>query len=156
MYLSDEDFISACSDLRVFMDTDLLYDAKESMRSGFPVGRGYNGIKVNFNHDTTFYEAIQKWNRRKARIDLSDLNKIGVVMTYIGDGNRRIVELFDDLPLRNKQILVNKKTLCCRQSAYYINCPDFEDNHIWEVGNKITRKRYIDQLDYVNFLNGLC
>ena len=123
----------------------------EDERFDYPCGM-IGDVEIRFNHYRTIEEAAAKWNRRKARIDWQNLFVIGI------DGDDCTYESlkrFDALPYPNKVIFTHKpypelaSAYCLqgfkdRGSVY--RPTDFQDQ-FWI-------RRYMDQFDYVSFLNG--
>lgn len=70
-------------------------------------------------------------------------------------GDESILERFDKLPFKNKIIFVNKNYTEYKSSIYL---PGFEKKsgvgQIWKTKN-IVGKRYIDQFDFVEYLNNV-
>lgn len=123
----------------------------EDDRFDFPCGM-VGDVEIRFNHYKTFDEAKAKWEERKQRIDWNNLFIIGI------DGDNCTYESicrFDALPFRNKVIFTHKPYPEIA-SAHYL--PGFEDEGGIRVAtdtkNQFFIRRYIDQIDYVSFLNG--
>lgn len=109
-------------------------------------------IKIYFGHYDTWEQAARKWKLHLKRVDLDNLFFIGCEK----DGcTYDILKQFDNLPYENKVVLT-KKVYPEFASACYIH--GFED---WEEqGNLIAfrkgiwLRRYMEEFDYVTFLNG--
>lgn len=115
----------------------------------FPIGK-LNDIKIYFQHYRTFNEAKISWEKRKKRINKKNL----FIIATDRDGctEKNIME-FDELPYKNKVIFTHKPYYNIK-STYYIR--GFENNG--EVGvlscfDGSTGKRYLDQFDYISWLN---
>ena len=158
LFFKNEDFILLLENLEEFLATEIVED-KESKRN-FPVGIGYKGIKVYFMHYKTFEEAIIKWNARKERMSRDNL----VVLFSNFEGDEKILERFQKLPFRNKLVFVEEKyknydcTLCL--SGY----EKYKERHrknkgsipnIWHTKSYVTGERFIDEFDYVEYLNSI-
>lgn len=123
----------------------------EDDRFDYPCGM-VGDVEIRFNHYKTFEEAAAKWNERKQRIDWDNLFIIGI------DGDNCSYESmrrFDALPYNNK-VLFTHRPYPEFSSAYYL--PGFEE--LGEIGratdfmNQRRIRRYMDQFDYISFLNG--
>lgn len=120
-------------------------------RFDYPCGM-IGDVEIRFNHYKTFEEAAAKWNERKQRIDYENLFIIGI------DGDQCTYESlarFDALPYPNKVVFTHKPYPEF-SSAYYLR--GFEDQggiaRATDFRNWFLIRRYIDQFDYVSFLNG--
>ncbi len=142
------DFVRLMEDPKRYMQLPLTPFKDE--RFSYPCGM-LGDIEVRFNHYKTFEEAAQKWEQRKQRIDWDNLFVLGID----GDGcTYETLKRFDALPYQNKVIFTHRPYPEF-PSAYYI--PGFEEKG--EVGVLIEFKkqfpvrRYLDDFDYVSFLN---
>ena len=83
------------------------------------------------------------------------IEKICVYGLQNWSGDESILERFDKLPFKNKIIFVNKNYTEYKSSIYL---PGFEKKsgvgQIWKTKN-IVGKRYIDQFDFVEYLNNV-
>lgn len=120
-------------------------------RFEYPCGM-VGDVEIRFNHYKTFEEAAAKWNERKQRIDWDNLFVVGI------DGDDCTYESlrrFDALPYPNKVIFTHKPYPEF-SSAHYLSgfevlsgigrATDFKDQFLI--------RRYMDDFDYVSFLNG--
>lgn len=120
-------------------------------RFEFPTGMLGN-IEIRFNHYKTYEEAVKKWEERKKRIDWDNLFIIGI------DGDNctyESIRRFDNLPYKNKVIFTHKPYPEF-ESAYYITGFEKEGGIgvLLYFKNKFRIRRYLDDFDYVSFLNG--
>ena len=109
-------------------------------------------VEIRFNHYKTFEEAAAKWEERKQRINWDNLFVIGIDgddCTY--DSIRR----FDALPFENKVIFTHKPYPEF-SSAYYLRGFEIRGEvvRITDFKNQFRIRRYLDQFDYISFLNG--
>ena len=123
----------------------------EDDRFDYPCGM-VGDVEIRFNHYKTIEEAIAKWNERKQRIDWDNLFIIAI------DGDNCTYESlrrFDALPYKNKVIFTHKPYPEI-SSAYYLR--GFEDHEgicqPTDFKNQFLIRRYMDQFDYISFLNG--
>lgn len=109
-------------------------------------------VRMAFVHYATFEVARDKWFDRAGRVDLSNV----FVMLAQRDGcTEDDVRAFDKLPFEHKVAFVAQPMPDC-ESAVYI--PDFaEGDKVRVLSDYVSRfsgRRYIDEFDYVRFLNG--
>ena len=109
-------------------------------------------IEIRFNHYKTFDEAVAKWEERKQRINWDNLFVLGI------DGDNCSYETmrrFDMLPYENKVIFTHIPYPEIK-SSYYI--PGFEREEgvgvLLYFKKQFLVRRYLDDFDYVAFLNG--
>lgn len=120
-------------------------------RFDFPCGM-IGDVKIRFNHYKTIEEATTKWNERKERINWDNLFVIGID----GDGcTYDSIKRFDALPFPNKVIFTHK-LYPEFSSAYCLK--GFENRkevyRPTDFRKQFFVRRYIDQFDYIAFLNG--
>ena len=120
-------------------------------KEGYPVGF-LGDVEIRFIHYGTFEEAVWKWEERKKRINWDNLFIAGVEK----DGcTYETIRRFQQLPYKNKVIFTHVRYPEF-PSAYYIK--GFEEEK--EVGvitffkEQFFKRRYLDDFDYVKFLNG--
>ena len=111
LYLTNEDYIKALEDRENFLDAEIVEDT--SGDETYPVGIGYLGIKIHFMHYATFEEAIEKWNRRKARI-----NPDNIAFMFTNYGGYTLLEQFDKLPFKHKVAFTDEKYPGIKSAVY--------------------------------------
>ena len=149
LYFYARDFIKFVSDLDRYL---ILEPIEEKTDMDFPVGR-LDDILIYFMHYKTFDEAKEKWEERKSRVDK---NNLFIMMTDKNDCTYEDIKVFNSLPFKNKVIFTHKpyEEFEC---AYYMK--GFEDKEEvgvlsdWKPG--FWKRRYIDDFDYVSFLNDI-
>ena len=119
-------------------------------RFDYPCGM-IGDVEIRFNHYKTIEEAISKSERRKRRIDWDNL----FIMAIDGDKcTYDSIKRFDALPFENKVIFTHKPYPEFK-SAYYLK--GFEDlKEVYrptDFKNQFFIRRYMDQFDYISFLN---
>lgn len=148
LYVLPEDFLKLLAEPMRYFREELV--EIETDRD-FPVGRVLD-ITIYFMHYKSFEEAKGKWCERAKRVNMDNLF---VMMTEKDGCTEEQIARFDALPYKNKVIFTHR-LYPKYKSAYYI--PGFEQ--IGEMGilsdNKpgFWKRRYIDEFDYVRFLNG--
>mgnify|MGYP005765898419 CR=1 FL=1 len=143
------DFVKFVENLSWYLNQEIVPE-KKSLRS-YPVGK-LGDIRLEFVHYSDFNEAVEKWKIRKERIDW---NHIFVIGSEKDGCTYETLKKFEQLPYKNK-VIFTKKEYPEFPSAYYIK--GFEECK--ELGvitffkPQYLKRRYLDEFDYVSFLNG--
>lgn len=143
-----DDFVRLAGNLKWYLEQEFV---EAERTENCPVGI-LGDIKIDFVHYDTFEEGALKWEERKKRINWDNLFFMGVEK----DGcTYETIKRFDELPYENKVIFTHVRYPEF-SSAYYIK--GFEDRN--ELGvitfykKQFLKRRYLDDFDYVGFLNG--
>lgn len=99
-------------------------------------------------HYKNFEDAKKKWQERLKRID----NENMCVMFTNWQGDLEIAKRFDALPFTNKVIFTPKpipEISCAFTIKKWDTTIPLHRTYVW------WGKRYIDQFDYVEFINGI-
>lgn len=153
LFLWPKDFVCALENWEEFISSEITEVASNAY---YPVGqiitRG-GVVHIHFMHYNSFNEAIIKWNERKARME-KDPDKIGFMLTNWED-DISILKRFSKLPFRNKIAFtpgVNYNIPCTYnlKGLEKIKTP----KQVYYT-QKFNGKRFIDQFDYIEFINGL-
>lgn len=148
LFILPSDYIKMLQDFDKYFDPNAPITQVETDKN-YPVGEIY-GCKIWFMHYKDFDSAVEKWRERCARINKDALY---IMMTDRDNCTAEDMQAFDALPYKNK-VLFTCKEHSDIASAFHIR--GFEGQS--SVGQlqetmRITGKRYIDQFDYVTFLN---
>lgn len=143
------DFVKFVRRMRWYLDQDI--QRLEDTTVNYPTGM-LADIKIRFVHYDSFGEAVTKWNERKKRIKWDRLFIIGCEK----DGcTYETLCAFDQLPYKNK-VIFTKREYPEIQSAFYIhgfeNCEEL--GTVTNYKKQFWIRRYMDEFDYVTFLNG--
>lgn len=143
-----DDFVKMAENLRWYMEQEL---SPAGTKDGCPAG-ALRDIEIRFIHYKTYEEAARKWEERKKRINWENLFIVGAEK----DGcTYETLKRFQKLPYKNKVIFTHARYLEF-PSAHYIK--GFEEEK--ELGvityfkEQFLKRRYLDDFDYVRFLNG--
>lgn len=143
-----DDFVRLAGNLKWYLEQEFV---EAERKENCPVGI-LGDVKIDFVHYDTFEEGVLKWEERKKRINWDNLFFMGVEK----DGcTYETIKRFDELPYKNKVIFTHVRYTEF-SSAYYIK--GFEDRN--ELGvitfykKQFLKRRYLDDFDYVRFLNG--
>ncbi len=152
MWISKSDFLTFLYDLRGFLSVDMT----EVTDSGcsYPVGElSYGGktVRLYGNHYKTFAELRQKWNERKERVDYDNV----FVIMLNAEITREEIERFEALPYENKLMITGK---CELERPFIVHHKIFESptyiaGDMMSYKSYVSIKRYMDDIDYVGFLN---
>lgn len=153
LYFSKQDFVIFVNNLEGFLKSDIIEVFDDTKK--FPVGEiQYNGKKVivNFMHYDTFEEAKNKWNERKKRVDFSNI----FVIQLIAEGlTEEDVVSFDKIKYKNKMLItysnpVNSENVIVHNVFLR---SDYKPGKILKYKTDYSMKKYMDDIDYIGFLN---
>ena len=154
------DFIKYASHLREYTSSNIIqkYDTDKTYPVGVLKNEQYGDIIIHFVHYSSFEEAIAAWKRRCERIHYDN---VFVIMHYARDGQINLEELsaFSKIPYNNKKIL-----------AYSVQIGNFNLDRFGDMVFTFSKlkelspgkileysglngRRYLDEFDYVSFLN---
>jgi uncharacterized protein (DUF1919 family) len=142
-----DDFIRFAENLKWYMEQEIVELKGEK---GCPAGM-LGDVKINFVHYDTFEEGVRKWEERKERINWDNLLLIGSER----DGcSYETLERFDRLPYENKVILTRVRYPEI-SSAYCIEGFEAKEElgMVLNYKKQFFRRRYLDDFDYVAFIN---
>ena len=152
MWVSKSDYLTFLENLRGFLSVDIT----EVTDSGYsyPVGDlSYGGKTVRFygNHYKTFEEFREKWNERKERVDYDNL----FVIMLNAEITREEIERFEALPYENKLMIAGKTELERPFIVHHrlFESPTYIAGDMMSYKSRVSVKRYMDDIDYVGFLN---
>ena len=149
LYMTNEDFLTALEHWDEFLKADI----KEVTDSGYdyPVGKSIEGTRIHFVHYDSFNSAVAKWNERRTRMDSGNM---GIMLTN-WDGDVSILERFDRLPFLHKVAFVDKPYPQFRSAFCLKGFDKVKGVKNIYATQHLSGKRYIDQFDYVSFINSL-
>ena len=144
------DFIKFCENLEYYINCEI--KPVEQNKFDYPVAQ-IDDILLYCMHYDSFEEVKEKWEERKKRINYDNL--FFIMSERDGCTIEDIIN-FDNLPYKNKVIFVHEPMPDIK-SAYYIpNTETVENgkNCVVPLSEfKDDKKRYIDDFDYISFLN---
>ncbi len=148
LYMLPEDYLAFVSDPQRYLSAEPVEIVSDKP---FPVGR-IGDITVYFMHYDTFEQAKQKWCERATRVDM---NNVFLMMTDKNGCTEDHLRRFDALPYPHKVVFTHKPYPEIASAVYM---KGFEE--AGEVGvlsdpkPGFFKRRYLDDFDYVRFLNG--
>lgn len=148
LWILPGDFIRLLSSFDDYMEQELSFVKEDGI--DYPVAM-LKDVKIFFQHYSSEAEAREKWNKRKSRINKSNM----FVMFTDRDGcTYQDLEQFDSLPYA-KKVVFTKQEYPDIKSAYYIK--GFENQEsVGKLGSyksKTSLNRYLDDFDYISWLN---
>lgn len=143
------DFIKLAENFRHYMAFEVEEYNDDTV--DFPVGL-LGGLRIDFMHYDTFDQAKSKWDERKRRINYDNL--LFMLTEREGCSIEDMIK-FDNLPIKNKVIFTHKKYPFLK-SSFYIR--GFEKQGEIRLSMHYPKsysiKRYVDQFDFVDWVNG--
>lgn len=144
------DFVKMAQNLNWYMEQEMAEVQDRQYKC--PVGI-IGDIKIYFIHYDSFEEGVLKWEERKRRINWDNLFIVGSEK----DGcTYETIRAFDKLPYENKVIFTHVRYPEF-SSAFCIK--GFEDKMelgtITNFKDKRLKRRYLDDFDYVKFINNM-
>lgn len=149
LYMDAPDYIKFLKNLEFYLNDANMIEINEGRK--FPVGLLYD-IKIYFVHYPSFNDAMNKWKERKSRINRDNLF---VIMVQKDNCSMEQIKEFDKLQYRHKVIFTTKQIKDIK-SSYYIPGSEIDDEEVMDLclyKHKLGGKRWIDEFDYVKFLN---
>lgn len=150
-----EDYRLFLDNLEEALSANLEEYFPENETPTYPLGRLYlksgDVIRIHFVHYKTFLDAKTKWDERRKRVKWDNLF---ILMEAGVETTQELVRWFDALPFSNKIILTNKSYPYA--SARFLSI--YDDAYSWGKLIKtkprtFKTKRYVDDLDYIAWLN---
>ncbi len=143
------DFVKMVENLEWYMEQEIVEEKEEECCPAGVLG----DVRIRFVHYATFAEGSRKWSERKKRIRWDNLFIVGVER----DGcTYETIRRFDQLPYKNKVIFTHAEYPEI-SSAVYIKGFEGEKElgTITNYKKQFWKRRYLDDFDYVHFLNGM-
>ena len=146
LYLSPQDFLRYLQNMDFYRTQPLTFVQTEK---SYPVGK-LADLEIHFMHYHSEQEANEKWQLRMSRMNLDNLF---IMMTDRDGVTEKDIQLFDQLPFKNKVIFTHKPYPAFK-SACYIKGFEKQNQvgHIFEFSGW-NGKKYYDQFDYVKWFN---
>lgn len=151
-----EDFLTFCKDLRYYSTCDLMQVRDES--KDYPIGclvphdHNHKEIMIFFQHYKSFDEAKKKWDERFKRINWNNIFFIWEFYDTLYD--TQCLYDFDNAKLLGPKMLLLHRKFPHVKHGFVLSCykRDLPIAKAFKY-NGISGKRYLDEFDYVNFLN---
>jgi len=147
LFMNAKDFVKFTSNLHEYLGEEHKLIEIES-ECDYPVGLLLD-IKIYFMHYNSFDEAFSKWEERKKRVNW---NNIFLMMTDRNNCEYEDLVEFDSLPY-NKVIFTKQKYSNIKSSFYISGFEEYESVGVLSDKKGLLGARYLDDFDYVGFLN---
>lgn len=146
--ISMSDLVKMAGNLAWYMEQELV-ELKEP--GSCPAGL-LGDIRVNFVHYDSFEDGVQKWEARKKKINWDNIFLVG---TDRAGCSYETLQSFDRLPYPNK-VVFTRVAYPELASACYIKGFEAEPELglLTNFKKQLLIRRYMDDYDYVAFLNG--
>lgn len=148
LFFEPKEFLKFVKNMDRYLSADII---EVNSRYRFPVGQ-LDDIYLYFMHYSSFEEAVSKWDERKGRINKDNLF---VMMTERNGCTYNDIKEFDNLPYKNKVIFTQKPYNEFKSAVYIRGFEDKDEIGVlsdWKHG--FWKRRFLDDFDYVSFLNG--
>ena len=153
MTMPAEDFILLCRYLEDFLAAEM--EEVTDHDKDYPVGRlntEHGSITLYLIHYDTFQNAAETWERRKRRVDLSDVR---IIFHVAPPASPELVEQFERLPYAHKVLLSSGIDVKQHPDCYNLPCYAAGNiNSIERYRSKYSIRRCQDEYDWIPFLNG--
>lgn len=150
LWMNPEDFLRMVSNLRAYMNYDLINVTDDTVP--YPVGELHGDVRIYFQHYRSFEEAKEKWEERKKRINYDNLF---IMFTDRNGCTDEQLERFDELPFQHKIVFT------CKPHPNLKSCIWCQEYHELEEVPVLTTYRhwwgerlYDRYFDFVGWLNG--
>lgn len=156
LFFEAKDYLMFLKNPRYYTIQNPVFNEVKNSDVKWPVVQ-INDITVNFMHYRSYDEAVKKWTERSTRINWDN---IYVILSEADGCTFEDISIFDNLSFPNKVIFTHKE-MPQINSAYYLRRAPWIDNEetvrlkypLTGYVTKTSPLRYIDEYDYVDFLN---
>lgn len=146
LWFTAEDFIKILEHPRYYFSCEVR--ETEDNGRGYPVGQ-IDDVRIYFMHYKSFTDAKAKWEERVKRIHWDNLYIIMV------ESAGCMLKRFDELNYKHKVVFTAKERPEIK-SSYFIPGSAVSENAVMDLcqyKSKLTGRRWLDDFDYVRFLN---
>lgn len=148
LFFNTEDYIKFLENLDYYLQQSLVEIQSDR---GYPVAK-LDDITIYFMHYSTFDEAKRIWEKRTSRINQ---NNLYVILVQQNGCTEDLLKRFDNLPYEHK-VALTAKPIQNIECFYYISGSEQPNGDVMDLcqyKGKFTGRRWIDDFDYVGFLN---
>lgn len=148
LFFKAEDYLKFLENLDYYLKQALVEVESEK---NYPVAK-LDDITIYFMHYSSFDEAKITWQKRVARINK---NNLYVIFVQQSGCTEQVLEAFDKLPYKHKLAFTAEPMpkIKCSYCIHGTAQPNGEVMDLCKYEGKFTGKRWIDEYDYVGFLN---
>ncbi len=152
LFMTPKDYLKFCKNLHFYLRDNAKCVEVKIAGIDYPVAL-LEDIYIHAMHYSSFAEFLSSWNRRVKRINFDN---ICFFMSERDGCSEADVLEFDKLPYAHKIIFTAKEYKNIKSSVYnekFIDIQSGEVRPLTDLQNRYTRKQYIDDFDYVSFIN---
>lgn len=148
LFFGAEDYIKFLEKLDYYLSQTLVEVQSDK---DYPVAK-LDDITIYFMHYSSFDEAKTTWKKRAARIEKDNLY---VIFVQQNGCTEELLKKFDELPYEHKLALTAHPMPEIKCSHYISGAeqPNGDVMDLCQYKGKFTGRRWIDDYDYVGFLN---
>ena len=157
LFFKTDQYITFLKDLDYYLKCPL--EEVENSERSYPVGilksndKNKIDIYVYFNHYNSFSEAKEKWEDRKKRVNY---NNICFILDFYDSAyDVKLIDEFNEIDEKDKIVLIHNKKIN-KPNCF---CFNYEEEKV--PNGKLFKldgtsgKRYLDEFDYVSFVNNI-
>ena len=156
LFVKSDDYLTFCKNLKYYSSCDIVQ--VDDIDRDYPVGRivpldhNHKEITIFFQHYKSFDDARKKWIERYHRINWNNIFYIYEFYDTIYDN--QLLYDFDQADLPGKKILLLHREIPNVKNIFVLSCykEDLPTAKVFEYKG-ISGRRYLDEFDYVDFLN---
>lgn len=156
LYIKGIEYLEFCKHLEYYANCPLA-ESTDPTEVKCPVGvlvpadGDHIPVHIYFEHYASFAQAKEKWEERFSRVDYNNLFFIWEFYDTLYDHD--MIYAFDRLPRKHKMIITHR-ALPDLQNAVTVHCYQNDQPFARILAYEgLTGKRYLDEIDYVDFLN---
>ena len=144
------EFIKYVNNLSVYSNSDLV--EKSNNDKEYPVGyliHDLGNIELHFMHYHSFEEAKNKWIERSKRINYENIYVVMELGIYT---TQDLFDEFNNIVYKNKVAIIND-LISGNSFKMGIYDKGYKSGKLLEFKTPYSLKRYLDEFDYISFLN---
>ena len=148
LFFGAEDYIKFLEKLDHYLGQTLVEAQSDK---DYPVAK-LDDITIYFMHYPSFDEAKRIWEKRTERINRDNLY---VILVQQNGCTEELLKKFDELPYKHK-LALTARPMPEIKCSYYISGSEQSNGDVMDLckyKGKFTGRRWIDDYDYVGFLN---
>lgn len=148
LFFGAEDYIKFLEKLDHYLGQTLVEAQSDK---DYPVAK-LDDITIYFMHYPSFDEAKRIWEKRTERINRDNLY---VILVQQNGCTEELLKKFDELPYKHK-LALTARSMPEIKCSYYISGSEQSNGDVMDLckyKGKFTGRRWIDDYDYVGFLN---
>lgn len=148
LFFGAEDYIKFLEKLDYYLSQTLVEVQSDK---DYPVAK-LDDITIYFMHYPSFDEAKTIWKKRTARINRENLY---IILVQQNGCTEELLRKFDELPYKHK-LALTAYPMPEIKCSYYISGSEQPNGDVMDLckyKGKFTGRRWIDDYDYVGFLN---